>query len=314
MSLKSEVLSYLCAHDDEYVSGEVLAQKFNKSRAAVWKAIKSLQSDGVHIEAVTNRGYRLLPDNDIFDGEAIKKDIDFDCRVVFYDTIDSTNTQAKRMITDGADDVFLVVAAEQTAGRGRQGKSFYSPADTGVYMTLVVHPNTAIQNAVGITTATCVAVCKAIEKTTDITPQIKWVNDVYVNDKKICGILTEAVTDFETQTVSSVVIGIGINISTEHFPDGIENASSLNANVKRARLVAAVANELNRLVYADFSDYIDYYREHSMLIGRDIYFIKNGEKTYAKAIAIDSDGALEVELENGERETLRSGEITVRRK
>lgn len=314
MSLKTEVLNYLCAHDDEYVSGEALAQKFDKSRAAVWKAIKSLQSDGVHIEAVTNRGYRLLPDNDIFDGETIKKDIDFDCRVVFYNSIDSTNTQAKRMISDGADDVFLVVAAEQTAGRGRQGKSFYSPADTGVYMTFVVHPNTALQNAVGITTAACVAVCRAIEKITDITPQIKWVNDVYVNGKKICGILTEAVTDFETQTVSSVVIGIGINISTEHFPDGIENASSLNVNVKRAQLVSAVANELNRLVCSPFSDYIDYYREHSMLIGEDIYFIKNGEKTYAKALAIDSDGALEVELENGETETLRSGEITVRKK
>lgn len=313
MSLKSDVLDYLCAHDGEYVSGEALAQKFNKSRAAVWKAIKAAQNDGVRIEAVTKRGYRLLPENDIFDEKSIKRLLDFDCKVVYFDSIDSTNTQAKRMLNDGESDVFLVVAGEQTAGRGRQGKSFYSPADTGVYMTLTVHPNTVIQNAVGITTAACVAVCRAIEKTVNIIPQIKWVNDVYVNDKKVCGILTEAVTDFETQTVSSVVIGIGINISTEHFPDGVENAASLNTKVKRAELVSSVANELNKTVCADFCEYIDYYRQHSMLIGRDIYFVRNGEKIFAKTVGIDADGGLEVLLENGEKETLRSGEITVRK-
>lgn len=313
MSLKSDVFEYLCAHSDEYVSGETLAQKFNKSRAAVWKAIKTLQNDGVRIQAVTNRGYKLLAENDIFNAEAVKNRLDFDCRVVYFDSVDSTNTQAKRMINDGANDVFLVVAAEQTAGRGRQGKSFYSPANTGIYMSLVVHPNTLIQNAVGITTASCVAVCRAIEKITDVKPSVKWVNDVYVGDKKICGILTEAVTDFETQIVSSVVVGIGVNISTEDFPDGVENASSLNVDVKRAELTAAVANELNRIIYADFSEYIDYYREHSMLIGKDIFYVKNGEKVFAKATAIDSDGGLEVLLENGEKTVLRSGEITVRR-
>ena len=207
----------------------------------------------------------------------------------------------------------LVVGGEQTEGRGRQGKSFYSPAKTGVYLSLVIHPMSRLQDAVTATTAAAVAVCRAVEDLTDKKPGIKWVNDVYLEGRKICGILTEAVTDFETQTVTSVVVGIGINVSTESFPDDVENASCLNVNVSRARLIAAVANELNRIVNSSYEDYIDYYRSRSIIIGEDIDVVINGEHTYARALGIDNQGGLEIQLSDGTLTTLHSGEITIRK-
>ena len=313
MALKEEVLKYLSDNSSEYISGEELAHSLGKSRTAVWKAIKSLQADGYRIDAVTNRGYMLDADNDILNAQEIKKSLSFDCRVEYYKTLDSTNNVAKRIIAEGEDDVLLVVGEEQTAGRGRQGKSFYSPGGTGIYMSLVVHPMIELQNAVTATTAAAVAVCRAIESLTDKKPMIKWVNDVYLNGKKICGILTEAVTDFETQTVSSIIIGIGINLTTKDFPRDVQNASCLNADVKRAELIGAVANELNRIVNSGYGEFMEYYRAHSLVVGEDIVFIKNGVSTSARAVGIDDFGGLEVKLADGTRYTLRSGEITVRK-
>ncbi len=314
MALKEEVLKYLSDNSSEYISGEELAHSLGKSRTAVWKAIKSLQADGYRIDAVTNRGYMLDADNDILNVQEIKKSLSFDCRVEYYKTLDSTNNVAKRIIAEGEDDVLLVVGEEQTAGRGRQGKSFYSPGGTGIYMSLVVHPMIELQNAVTATTAAAVAVCRAIESLTDKKPMIKWVNDVYLNGKKICGILTEAVTDFETQTVSSIIIGIGINLTTKDFPRDVQNASCLNADVKRAELIGAVANELNRIVNSGYGEFLEYYRAHSLVVGEDIVFIKNGVSTSARAVGIDDFGGLEVELADGTHYTLRSGEITVRKR
>lgn len=313
MALKEEVLKYLSDNSSEYISGEELAHSLGKSRTAVWKAIKLLQADGYRIDAVTNRGYMLDADNDILNAQEIKKSLSFDCRVEYYKTLDSTNNVAKRIIAEGEDDVLLVVGEEQTAGRGRQGKSFYSPGGTGIYMSLVVHPMIELQNAVTATTAAAVAVCRAIETLTDKKPMIKWVNDVYLDGKKICGILTEAVTDFETQTVSSIIIGIGINLTTKDFPCDVQNASCLNADVKRAELIGAVANELNRIVNSGYGEFMEYYRAHSLVVGEDIVFIKNGVSTSARAVGIDDFGGLEVELADGTRTTLRSGEITVRK-
>ena len=255
----------------------------------------------------------LDADNDIMNAQDIKKSLSFDCRVEYYKTLDSTNNVAKRIIAEGEDDVLLVVGEEQTAGRGRQGKSFYSPGGTGIYMSLVVHPMIELQNAVTATTAAAVAVCRAIEIRTDKKPMIKWVNDVYLNGKKICGILTEAVTDFETQTVSSIIIGIGINLTTKDFPCDVQNASCLNADVKRAELIGAVVNELNRIVNSGYGEFMEYYRAHSLVVGEDIVFIKNGVSTSARAVGIDDFGGLEVELADGTHTTLRSGEITVRK-
>lgn len=314
MSTKEDVLSFLIGNTSEYTSGEALATHLGKSRAAVWKAIKSLQNEGYKIDAVTNRGYKLNEDNDILNADLIKSKLNCDVEVVYYPTIDSTNTQAKRLINEGKTNDMLLTSDEQTAGRGRQGKSFYSPPLTGIYMSYVTHPMAPLQNVVTATTAASVAVCRAIEVLTDKKPKIKWVNDVYLDGKKICGILTEAVTDFETQTVTSVIIGVGMNIKTFDFPKDIENASCLNTDVKRADLIAEITNQLYKINNSDYKDFIDYYRSHSMIIGDKINFIKDNKLTPATALEIDEAGGLVVKLENGEITTLRSGEISIRKR
>lgn len=314
MGTKEDVLKILINNADSFISGEALAKQLSLSRAAVWKAIKGLQKQGYTIDAVTNRGYRLNEQNDIITEKSLKKFLDFDADVLYYPVIDSTNNEAKRLANDGSGKPMLLVAEEQTNGRGRQGKSFYSPPLTGIYMTLVTHPMSRLANAVTATTAASVAVCRAVEELTQLKPKIKWVNDVYLDGKKICGILTEAITDFETQTVSSVIIGIGMNIKTIDFPSEVENAASLNVNISRVKLIACIANHLNRILCCDYSEFITYYRSHSMIIGEQIHFIKNTKVTPATAMDIDDTGGLVVRLENGEITTLRSGEISIRRR
>lgn len=314
MGTKEDVLKILINNADSFISGEALAKQLSLSRAAVWKAIKGLQKQGYTIDAVTNRGYRLNEQNDIITEKSLKKFLDFDADVLYYSVIDSTNNEAKRLANDGSGKPMLLVAEEQTNGRGRQGKSFYSPPLTGIYMTLVTHPMSRLANAVTATTAASVAVCRAVEELTQLKPKIKWVNDVYLDGKKICGILTEAITDFETQTVSSVIIGIGMNIKTIDFPSEVENAASLNVNISRVKLIACIANHLNRILCCDYSEFITYYRSHSMIIGEQIHFIKNAKVTPATAMDIDDTGGLVVRLENGEITTLRSGEISIRRR
>lgn len=314
MGTKEDVLKILINNADSFISGEALAKQLSLSRAAVWKAIKGLQKQGYTIDAVTNRGYRLNEQNDIITEKSLKKFLDFDADVLYYPVIDSTNNEAKRLVNDGSGKPMLLVAEEQTNGRGRQGKSFYSPPLTGIYMTLVTHPMSRLANAVTATTAASVAVCRAVEELTQFKPKIKWVNDVYLDGKKICGILTEAITDFETQTVSSVIIGIGMNIKTIDFPSEVENAASLNVNISRVKLIACIANHLNRILCCDYSEFITYYRSHSMIIGEQIHFIKNAKVTPATAMDIDDTGGLVVRLENGEITTLRSGEISIRRR
>ena len=312
MSLKKDILAEL-KENGGFVSGEALARQFSKSRAAVWKAVKALRKDGYVIEAVTNRGYRFSSENDILSADIIKSRLSCGVNVYYYDSIDSTNTQAKRLINEGDCADMLLVADEQTNGRGRQGKSFYSPAQTGIYMTLVIHPDIKLQNAVTATTAASVAVCRAIEGLTDLKPKIKWVNDVYLNGRKICGILTEAVSDFETGTVSSVIIGIGMNISTVNFPSDVENAGSLGVNVRRADLIAEIANELMKITLGDYKSFIDYYRSRSLILGKKITYIENSKAVSAIALEIDEEGGLTVQKENGEILTLRSGEISIRK-
>ena len=251
--------------------------------------------------------------NDILNADVLKEKLK-NIEIHYYSSIDSTNTQAKRLFNQGSKRRMLIVSDEQTAGRGRQGKSFFSPKSTGIYMSYVYHPMKDFKSAVSATTAASVAVCRAIENITPLRPEIKWVNDIYLNGKKICGILCEAITDNETKKISCVIIGIGVNIKTADFPQGIENASSLNADIKRADLIAEITKELSAVADSDFFEFIDYYKEHSMIIGKEIVFTKNGVSQNARAVEIENDGGLRVELENKEIITLRSGEISIRKR
>ena len=211
----------------------------------------------------------------------------------FY-KLDSTSTYAKKHF-DGTP--LLVCAKTQTSGRGRQGKEFFSPRG-GIYFSLALPKSF---NFTHLTALCGVSVCRAIEKLCGANPEIKWVNDIYINDKKICGILCEA-------TENGVIIGIGINLNTKNFPKELENiAGALNTKVSKTKLIYEIAN--NILTIKDFKEY---YKEHSYVLGKKIFFIENNEKYEAFADNIDDDFGLVVKLADGSKKTLTSGEISVR--
>ena len=227
--------------------------------------------------------------------------------------VDSTNSEAKRRLRAGLTEPLLLAAEHQTAGRGRQGKSFYSPAATGIYMTLTVHPDAPLTDAVSVTTRASVAVCRAIRQVTGLQPEIKWVNDLYLGGKKICGILVEAESDFAAGITKHLVIGVGVNVTTADFPEELTEAASLSVDADRDLLIAAIARELLRET-ADLQDrsYLEDYRRHSMVLGKPVVWMLNGERREATAVEIDEEGGLVVEDADGTRRTLQSGEISLR--
>ena len=245
----------------------------------------------------------------------IRKYSESDVAVRVFDSIDSTNNEAKRMMESGFSGKAIVAAEAQTGGRGRLGRSFYSPAATGLYFTVIIPPCFPTEEATLLTPAAAVAVTRVLEKLSGCDLKIKWVNDIYKNGKKICGILAEAVADMENGGFAGFAVGIGINLSTEDFPEDISAiASSLGASgANRNKLAAKIATELFALAEnLATREFLPEYRAHSYVTGKEIYFIKDGEKTNATALGIDNNGGLEVRLESGERTTLRGGEITVR--
>ncbi len=232
-----------------------------------------------------------------------------ECAVKVYDEIDSTNLEAKRMAKELQDEAVLLLAESQTAGKGRQGRSFYSPKSTGLYMSYMYTPKTDFSDSVTVTAAASVAVARAIEKLTDLKPSIKWVNDIYINGKKVSGILTEAVTGQKVK----IIVGIGVNITTEHFPVEVSSvATSLKTAIDRNELAVEIIKHLQELIEElPRRTFIDDYRKKSCVLGNEVVFIKNGDQSHGKAIDIDRDGGLIVETENG-NVTLNTGEITLR--
>lgn len=242
----------------------------------------------------------------------ISAELESDVEVIFFNEIDSTSLHARRLVGEGKRAPFLVVANSQSAGRGRLGRSFYSPGDSGLYMTLAID---ATDSDVGVTTRVGVALCRAIETVYGIADtKIKWVNDVYLGERKVAGILAESV---EAQSAKKVfLIGVGVNVSTKDFPPELrEIAASLGADAeKRASLCAVLTNEIFFALSEDAESCMDEYRKRSMVIGREVTYFVGGEERVGVAKEILASGALSVITPSGEREILNSGEISLRLK
>lgn len=315
MTVKSQILEILEKNRDTDVSGEYMAGVIGVSRNSVWKAINALRLDGYDILSSTNKGYRLAADCDIISAEGIRIGMSYQIPVFTYKTTDSTNVRAKHYLAENDCDRAVFAAEEQTAGRGRMGRSFYSPYGSGVYMSYVFSPKTEVANTVSVTAAASVAVVRALEKTCGVHPMIKWVNDIYIDEKKLCGILTEAVSNCETSIVEHVVIGIGINFSVLSFPEELaDKACSLSVSgVTRNMLIASVCDELYG-ISKDLSDksFFETYRERMLVIGRDITYYENSQPHSAHVLDVDQNGGLIVCGSDGNEKILRSGEITVR--
>ncbi|MCH5199896.1 MAG: biotin--[acetyl-CoA-carboxylase] ligase [Oscillospiraceae bacterium] len=316
MSIKEELLQILTENAGREISGQELADRLKVSRTAVWKAVNGLIAEGCEIQAGRNRGYRFISGGDLLSVGAVRAFLPpelQDNEIILLKTVDSTNTYAKKLAADGAWDGTVVIAEQQTAGRGRRGNSFYSPPGSGLYMSVILRPELHAADTDLFTICAGCAVSRAVERLSGTKPLIKWVNDVYLDGKKICGILSEATADFECGRVDSVVTGIGINISTKDFPDGLgSKAGSINAgNVTRARLAAEVLSELICCLERRRSDNIADYRARSLVLGKEVGFVLNNVQYIGKAIDIADSGELVVELEGGESVRLNSGEVSV---
>ena len=308
---------------DTSISGERIAGLTSVSRNAVWKAIKELRKDGYEITAVTNKGYRLSGASDIISVQGISAHLRPNVRayaeqIHVYQVLESTNKTAKELAIDGAKHGTIVIAEQQTLGRGRYSRSFCSP-EGGLYISFVLRPERlGFQNATAITAFAAVAVCEAIESVTNLSPKIKWGNDIFIDGKKVCGILTEAITDFESGNLSWIVLGIGINVNTraEDFPHDLrEIAGSLSGNerpnISRNRLAAELIDCLFACNASDEKSVFSTYKKRLMMLGQTIRVKQAQHEFPAKAIDIDDAGHLVVETANGELLNLSSGEISI---
>ena len=238
-----------------------------------------------------------------------------DLNVFDFETCDSTNLRAREYVLSGGALPALFIADTQTAGRGRRGKSFYSPKGSGLYMTLALPWDEDLRNNVAITTAVSVAAVRVLAKHTEKTLSIKWVNDIFADSKKVAGILSEMVALPSTGEIKAVIIGIGVNLTTKDFPDDIkQDVTCLSDNpLDRKAITKELTEELLKVVYSDDKTTVmEEYRKKSAVIGKEIYYIKDGEIFDARVIGIDDFGGLEIIHPNSAKATLTSGEITLR--
>lgn len=319
--MKAEILTIL-KDTDGYVSGQELCERFGVSRTAVWKAMNQLKKEGYEIESVQNKGYHLVKTPDILSKNelvSIRKTKWVGTEICYFDVTDSTNTQAKSLGEGDAPNGTLVVAGKQESGRGRRGRSFESPAGTGIFMTLLLRPEIEPQNASMLTLVSALAVAKGIEHMADLPVQIKWPNDIVINGKKVCGILTEMSAQMDY--VNYIVIGIGINVGNEEFPEEIKDvATSIylesGKHVNRAMLIEKI--------WEEFEDYYELYEKtqdlSSLVKEYDSYLVNRGQKVRVldskepyegKAMGITDRGELIVDTWEARR-LVSAGEVSVR--
>ena len=321
MTLKQQILQVLENNRGLAMSGQLLADTLNVTRASVWKSIKALQDEGYKIVATTNRGYVLEETNDILSEQSLRaclgeeyRDVD----IFTFKTSPSTNAEAMtRLMNGGLTHGTLIVADEQTKGRGRMGKSFFSPK-SGIYMSVCLCKSIErMQDVMVITPAAAVAVRSAIAKLTGIDAKIKWVNDIYIDKKKVCGILTQADIDFESGKAGTFIVGIGINFVEQDFPDEIkQRACALftgQPTITRSQLIGEIYRNLIKLT-DDLTDrrFMLSYKQHSLVMNREISYTYNGEDKSGKVIDIDGDGGLVVQENGGGIRNLTCGEISIR--
>ena len=320
--MKEEILRLLRSADG-YISGQELCNWFGVSRTAVWKAINQLKEAGYEIEAQQNKGYRLMAAPDLMTEAEIKSLMHTEWvakEVLYFDTIDSTNIKAQELAEKGYQSGTLVVADKQESGKGRRGRSWVSPSGTGIFMTLMIKPDINPNNASMLTLVAALAVAKAITSVTGEKALIKWPNDIVVNGKKVCGILTEMNAQFDY--INHIVVGIGINVHNESFPEEISQmASSLmieagGKRFHRAQIIAETMSYFEQyydtfLKTQDLSALVREYDELLVNRNKSVRVLDPKEPFDGKAMGITPKGELIVDTWES-RKLVSSGEVSVR--
>ena len=320
--MKGEILKLL-KETDGYVSGQELCRRFGVSRTAVWKVINQLKEEGYEIEAVRNRGYALKGAGDVLSEAELLSCLKTEWaggRTVYFDATDSTNIQARRLAEAHAPHGTLVVSDRQDGGKGRRGRSWASPSGVGIWMSLILRPEIAPSSASMLTLAAALAVREGIQEETGLSPLIKWPNDLVLNGKKICGILTEMST--ELMEIQYVITGIGINVNQREFPLEIrDTATSLSLEAgrsfRRSSLIAAILKAFEKdyeafLKTGDLSLLLEEYNACLVNRGKEVCILDPSGEYRAVAEGIDESGSLLVTLPDGTRREIISGEVSVR--
>lgn len=323
--MKQKILSKLKSTEG-FVSGQMLSNEYGITRAAIWKNINQLKKEGYEVESVPRKGYRLISSPDKISSKEISPLLStkvFGKKIIHYDSIGSTNTEAKILCDQGLEEGSVILAEEQTSGRGRLGRNWSSPKGSSISMSLVLRPDINPVNVSKVTQISAAALSLALDEL-GVSSGIKWPNDIQINHKKICGILTEMSSELNKINYVIMGIGINVNINKDSFPDELKDiATSLkhefNREFSRKELVALFLKHFEKM-YFDFVKYnnteeaFNICREKSVLLGRDINVIRGSKITPAKAISIDDNGELLVEYSDGTRSNLISGEVSVRKK
>ena len=331
MKTKEAVLLYLQEHTGEPISGEIMALALNKSRTSIWKAIQSLKKEGYSIESSTNKGYTLSQNNDVLSEQQITQELiqqhhPIDWVIQTMESTTSTNDLAKLYANQNSTTPAIFISEEQTAGRGRLGRKFVSPSKTGLYISLCLFPTIALEDLSLITCATAVACVETLEELTGKSLNIKWVNDLFYQDKKVGGILTEVISDFESQQVQALIVGMGINLidSPQSFPEELHSiVGSIfsskteydNSSFNRNHFIAQFLEKWT-FYYQNLSkrEFISTYKEHSNVIGKFVNVFEGSQTYSAYAKDIDENGHLVVEKEDNSLYTLSYGEVSIRTK
>ncbi|MFL0196581.1 biotin--[acetyl-CoA-carboxylase] ligase [Clostridium sp. WILCCON 0269] len=322
--MKYEVLHILKENSNTFVSGQLISDKLGVSRTAIWKYIKNLKEEGYIIDSSSKKGYKLLYSPDTLSFEEIKnylKTSHIGKKIIYLESIDSTNNKAKELADKGEDHGTVVISEEQTGGRGRLGRVWCSPKYKGIWLSIILRPDLNPMKIPKITQIAAAAVIESLNAF-NIQAKIKWPNDIILNGKKICGILTEM--NAELNKVHYVIVGIGINanLTRDDFEEDILNkATSIKiettSTLDRKSFVGALINKFEYL-YEEFhqkqtiKSSIDICKSNSAVIGKNIKIIKRGTETLAKALDLDDNGGLIVQHEDGSLENLISGEISIR--
>lgn len=322
--MQETILHMLREEPGRFVSGEAMCQACGVSRTAIWKHIKELQDAGYRIEAVRNKGYRLVEAPDLVTAAEIREGLTTTLlgqSIAYRDSIDSTNSLAQHLALNGAPEGTLVIADEQTSGRGRRGRQWFSPPHSGVWMSLILRPQLPLAHAAQITLVAAVALCQALTRVTGVRAGIKWPNDILFDGRKCCGILTEMHAEFDQ--IHHLVVGIGINVNVpqEEFPDDLQKiATSLQAikgsRISRAQVVRTVMEEFEPLyrqyvTNGGFGTLRDAWKANNITLGNQIIAHTARGDLEGKAVDIDEFGVLLLEKADGTQEKIYSADIAV---
>lgn len=319
-NIKNKVLLILKESED-YISGEEISQRMGITRSAIWKYIKALRNEGYVIDSVTNKGYKLTDSNSVINEYELTDDLQTEWlgKNLFYlQSVDSTNTEIKRLAQNGAEHGTVVVAEEQQTGKGRLGRVWSSPKGTGLWFSILLRPQIAPSEVAGITLATGLGVCKAIRRCTGLNALIKWPNDIVTGSKKLCGILTEMTA--EADRIEYAVVGIGVNVNTKEFPEEIQHkATSLSietgCDINRAKLFRKILTDTEKYIDSYLTnleaDIIDEYTSLCVTLGKQVTVTRGKSILKGIAVAIGNDGDLIVKTDDGENISVNSGEVTV---